>query len=122
MPRDSRLFLRDILHAIQQIEQSVTGIDETVFLSQHEKLNSVLFNLMTIGEATKNIPERVRSRYPQVPWSLMARFRDLVVHHYWNIEPTRIWQITKENIPELLLIIETILAEWDELSNDTTKP
>lgn len=114
MPRNYKLYLRDIIRAIEQIQQSTDGLDETALGSQYEKLNSVLFNLMTIGEAAKNIPEEIRARYPHIPWSLMGRFRDLVVHHYWSLETHRIWQIIQENIPELKTAVENLLAELNE--------
>ncbi len=122
MPRDYRLYLRDILHAIGQIQQSVAGLDETEFGSHYEKLNSVLFNLMTIGEAAKNIPAEMHARYPHVPWGLMGRFRDLVVHHYWSLETHRIWQIIQENIPELKIAVETLLAELSEADDGEIEP
>lgn len=109
MPRDFKHYLTDMLQAIQQIEQSVTGIDLETFQGQYEKINSVLFNLMTLGEAAKNIPPEIREAHPMIPWSQVGRFRDFVVHHYWSLDIAKVWQIAHEDISPLKVALESLV-------------
>ncbi|NWG17555.1 MAG: nucleotidyltransferase [Chloroflexi bacterium] len=54
MPRDYELYVRDILRAIGSINLLLQEIDESAFKSGDIRVDGILFNLMTIGEAVKN--------------------------------------------------------------------
>lgn len=111
MPRDSRLYLSDIRKAIGRIETSIHGLDKTLFSQDDEKVDSVLFNLMTIGEAAKNVPQTIRDKNPDISWSAIGRFRDFVVHHYFDIDMDKVWDILQFDIPDLKQQIEALLQE-----------
>jgi uncharacterized protein with HEPN domain len=111
MPRDSRLYLSDIRKAIGRIETSIQGLDKVSFSTDNEKVDSVLFNLMTIGEAAKNVPQAIREMKPDVSWSAIGRFRDFVVHHYFDIDMDKVWDILTSDIPELKQQIEALLQD-----------
>ena len=49
-----------------------------VFLRDKKTIYAVNRALEIIGEATKNIPASVKSRYPKIPWKKMAGMRDSV--------------------------------------------
>ncbi len=111
MPRDSKLYLNDIKTGIQNIERFILGLDETTFTEDEMRLHSVLFNLMIIGEAIKNLPDDMQASVPAVPWRDIKRFRDKLVHHYFSIEPAIVWQIIREDLPILKTAIEKLLQE-----------
>lgn len=73
------------------------------------RIDGILFNLTTIGEAAKNIPEAIRNQASEVRWREVIRFRDRVVHHYFSIERSIIWEIVSIDLPELRLQIEKLL-------------
>ncbi len=66
MPRVYDLYLRDILKAIGRIEHLLANIGREEFSADNPQVDGVLFNLMIIGEAVKNIPEELRGRAPDV--------------------------------------------------------
>lgn len=84
-------FLRDILRAISAIEQFTTGVEFDAFARNEEKATAVIKKIEIIGEAVKQIPEEVRSEYPEVPWRAIAGMRDLLVHVYWNTDLNLVW-------------------------------
>ncbi len=114
MSRDYRLYLQDILQAIQKINRFVQDIDLDTFRSDAMRLDSTLFNLMTIGEAAKNIPPEIRDLMPEIEWSLIARFRDFVVHHYWDLRLPKVWDIVHSDLPELAGQVEELLKRLDD--------
>ena len=63
-------------------------------------MDAVIRNLEIIGEAAKNIPMRIRDKYPEVPWKRMIGLRNIVVHEYFGIDTHIIWRIAIYNIPE----------------------
>lgn len=70
MPRDSRLYLDDILEAVTLIRQYVKGLDAEDFASDRKTQDAVIRNLEIIGEAARNVPEELRRLdylYPEAP-------------------------------------------------------
>jgi uncharacterized protein with HEPN domain len=45
-------------------------------------LHAVLFNLMVIGEAVKNVDDDLRAAAPEVPWINYAGLRDVITRQY----------------------------------------
>jgi uncharacterized protein with HEPN domain len=115
MPRSYRLYLKDIQWAIGRIQTVLQPLDATTLDNDDTYLESVLFNLMTIGEAAKNIPTNIRDIMPAIDWSEIGRFRDFLVHHYFGIERDKIWKIVQIDLPELSQNIEKLLVILDSL-------
>ena len=66
-------------------------------------------NLEIIGEAAKNISEELKDKYPKMPWKDLAGLRDKLIHHYFGVNFDVVWNIVKEELPEVLLQVEGIL-------------
>lgn len=109
--RDHRLYLKDILEAMEAIEEFVGGI-ELEELKQDDKTSSaVIRKFEIIGEATKGVPEDIRQRYPDVPWREMAGMRDKLIHFYFGIDYNLVWQAIKSRIPQIKPRIRQILED-----------
>lgn len=75
------------------------------------RADAVLFNLMTIGEAVKNIPDEVRQRSPEIRWRDISRFRDRVVHHYFSLDLDIVWEIVTQHLAPLKSFADQLLSE-----------
>ena len=62
--------------------------------------------LANIGEAAKNVSQATRDLYPSVEWRDMVKLRNKFVHSYWSIDPVKMWNIVKNDIPKLLEILQ----------------
>ncbi|RJP34021.1 MAG: DUF86 domain-containing protein [Actinobacteria bacterium] len=103
------LFLEDILHSIQKIEEYIGGISFEDLKVDDRTLDAVLRNLEIIGEAAKNVPSEVRQRHPDIPWGRMTGLRNIVSHEYFGIDLSIIWRIVTVNLPETEPLIEDLI-------------
>lgn len=101
MKRAYTLFLKDILEAMEKIEQFIGETSFEAFAQDDLLTSAVVRKLEIIGEATKNIPAAVRKRYPEIPWSSMARMRDRLSHGYWTVDYEIVWKVVTEELPAL---------------------
>ena len=107
--RDYRLYLKDILAAIDSIESFVQGMDLEALRAVDNTASAVVRKLEVIGEAAKGVPEQVRQRYPHIPWKEMAGMRDRLIHFYFGVEYQLVFKTIKDRLPELKRCIEEIL-------------
>jgi uncharacterized protein with HEPN domain len=81
------------------------------FIDNETLKRSFVRSLEIIGEATKNLPDSFRNKYPEVQWKEMAGLRDVLIHRYFQVNYKSVWDIVKNKIPDLKEQIEKILNE-----------
>lgn len=113
MKRELKLFLTDIMNAIELIEESTKDLKKREFLKDRDKQDATMRRLEVIGEATKNLPESFRKKYPEIEWSDIAKFRDKIMHAYFGVDLGIVWNVIKKDLPELKQKIEGILEEME---------
>ena len=81
----------------------------------NEKLDSICMQLIVIGESLKNVDKitnfELLKKYPQIEWSKVKGLRDIISHHYFDINHEAIFDICDDKIHPLLDAIQKILAE-----------
>jgi len=82
MKRESNLYLKDILKAINNIQEYSKNLDKNKLANNNLVLDAVLRNLEIIGEAISNVPEEIKNQYPEVEWKRIKGFRNVVAHKY----------------------------------------
>lgn len=107
------LYLKDILAAIESIEDFIAGMDLEGFKVDDKTSSAVMRKLEIIGEAVKQIPDDIRQEYPQIPWKEMAGMRDKLIHFYFGVDYHLVWKTITERLPHVKQDIEKVLRNSD---------
>ena len=121
MKKDPRVYLAHILECAQKIERYTKG-GEKEFDNDTMLQDAVIRNFEIIGEAAKRVPEVYRRRHGEVPWRLMAGFRDVLIHAYEGIDLKRVWHIVRHDLPKVKEAIEKILPPLEDLEKELAEP
>ncbi|MFC2106852.1 DUF86 domain-containing protein [Bacteroidota bacterium] len=74
------MYLEDILIAISRIEEYIAELSFDKFKKDYKTVDAVIRNFEIIGEASKNLPEEIKNKYPEIPWSEMYLMRNKISH------------------------------------------
>jgi uncharacterized protein with HEPN domain len=99
--RDDLVFIKHILDAINDIEESINGLSKQEFIDDKDIKDATIRRIEIIGEAVKNISPNTKNKYPGIEWKQIAGTRDKMIHHYFSVDLDITWGIIKKDIPEL---------------------
>ena len=113
---------RNIIWAIEQITKRFQAIETSEdFIKDDqglEKLDSICMQLINIGEALKEIDKltvgKLLVKYPAVDWKKAKGMRDIITHHYFDIDAEIVFTVCSEHLPEMKSVLEIILLEIEE--------
>ena len=116
--------LEDIHSAIERLEERTVRV-HTVddFLGSSEGmvlLDATCMLLIAIGESLKNLDKTTDGlllpTYPSVPWKNIKGMRDIIAHHYFDIDADQILWIVKNEISPLKIAIEFFIKELSNVN------
>ncbi len=113
--------LEDIKYSLELILKRANNINSSDdFLKDEnglQKLDSIAMRLSAIGEGFKNIDKlsnnQLLIKYPNIPWKNVKGIRDILSHHYFDLDAEVIFNICKKDANELL---ETTIKIIEELN------
>ncbi|OHC00519.1 MAG: antitoxin [Planctomycetes bacterium RIFCSPHIGHO2_12_39_6] len=111
--------LQQINEALEKIrnrsEQIHSADDFTDSPSGMEKLDSICMLFIAIGEALKNIDKitggNLLSQYPETDWKGAIGFRDIIAHHYFDIDAEEVFWICTHELAPLSAVIKKIMTD-----------
>jgi len=110
--REELLRLRDIGDAIDDIrERQAEAHDAGLGADSPLLRDALLYKLVVIGEAVKNVSEDMRRRRPEVSWKGIAGLRDLLAHGYFRIQMNRIEEIVDQELEPLAEAVRALIAD-----------
>lgn len=109
--RNNKLYVKDILAAIEAIEHFVENCDFEEFKKNDLVASAVVRKFEIIGEAAKNIPGSLLKKYPQIPWKEMAGMRDRLIHFYFGVKYDLVWNTIQQIIPSIKPALEKMFDD-----------
>ena len=105
-------FMDDIVDAIQKVEQFIQGMTLNQFLADEKTSFAVIRALEIIGEATKKIPNEIRTMHSDIPWKEMAGIRDKLVHDYFGVDLEVVWNTASDDLLGLKEKIQKAIQQY----------
>jgi uncharacterized protein with HEPN domain len=109
--KDNNVYLQHILEKISNILEDTEYHGHETFLLDRKTQDAVIRNVEVIGEAVKMLGSEITEKYSEIPWKAIARARDLLIHHYFEVNLDEIWRIVKEDLIKLRSVIERIIKD-----------
>lgn len=111
--RDYKLYIEDIATECKNIRKFVQNITYKEFTENLEKVYAVAKAFENIGEAVKNIPNELTKKYPEIPWSEIAKMRDVLTHHYFGVDDKVLWDTLGDDFSDFEQAINDMLSKQD---------
>jgi len=110
--------LKNIIWAIEQINKRFAAIvvvdDFTKDDTGLEKLDSICMQLINIGEVLKHIDKltsgELLTQYSEVDWKKVKGLRDIITHHYFDIDAETIFTVCVEHLEPLRSAVNKIIS------------
>jgi uncharacterized protein with HEPN domain len=105
-----------VLHTLDQIELAIDRLQERTknvhtaddFLSTPggmEKLDAACMVLIAIGESIKNLDKvsegKLLPTYPSIPWKKVMGIRDIMAHHYFEVDADVVFEVIVKELDPL---------------------
>lgn len=83
------------------------------FIDEKNELykNAILYSVLQIGENVYNLSDEFKTNNNKIPWGQIVKTRHIVVHHYYEINDAKIWEVCTKDIPILKKFINNKIKE-----------
>lgn len=120
--RDEELLyysLKRIADTIERIIENSKVVNDSQYYvlssAGMERLESTCMLILAIGESVKGIDKMTNKQlfpnYPEVDWKGVMGIRDIIAHHYFDIDEAIVFDVVKNKLPSMLVVIKRIIAD-----------
>lgn len=107
--RNEQLLLADIIQSAQKILDYTTNLTFEEFIDDSRTVDAVVRNFEIIGEAANRLSEEFKDQHTTIDWHRIRGFRNRIVHDYFGIDYSIVWQIKENFLTHLIAQITDIL-------------
>ncbi len=111
--------LKKILQTVERILANSETITSPSFYlltpSGMERLESTCMLLIAIGEGVKGVDKltdkKLLSFYPEMDWKGVMGMRDIIAHHYFDLDAEIVYDVIKHDLPKLKDVLQQIVDD-----------
>ena len=111
--------LKKIFQTVERILANSETITSPSFYlltpSGMERLESTCMLLIAIGEGVKGVDKltdkKLLSFYPEMDWKGVMGMRDIIAHHYFDLDAEIVYDVIKHELPKLKDVLQQIIDD-----------
>lgn len=114
-----RSILLQIDEALEKVRCRSEKVESAAFFTDSpagmEKLDGICMLFMAVGESLKNVDKitggTLLEKYPDIDWPGVKGFRDIVAHHYFDIDAEQVFWMISHDLKSLIVTIRKMIKE-----------
>ena len=106
--RDKRLYIEDILDSSAAIKEFTKDLNFEDFKNDRKTYSATIREYIVIGEAISTLIDTLEEEAPSYPWRMVKDFRNFIVHEYFGVDAQIVWDLTTQELDELVEHIRKI--------------
>ena len=110
MYRDWKVYIEDIITAIEKIERYTCAQNQELFLSNEEKQDAVIRNLEVIGEAARVVPDEIKEKTEEIEWHKIIALRNILIHEYFGVSLKIVWDVIQNKLDAVESACQRLLS------------
>ncbi len=107
-------YIHHILDEIDYIQTQISEADFDSFFKDATLKRAFVRSLEIIGEASKKLPEDVKATQPDIEWRKIAGMRDRLIHNYFGVDYTIVWDVATTKLPNLRKKLQALLEATEK--------
>jgi uncharacterized protein with HEPN domain len=106
--RDPTLLVEDIIDSANKILEYTHLLSFEEFTRDSKTIDAVIRNFEIIGEAANRLPEDFKDLHSNIDWHRIRGFRNRIVHDYFGIDYSIVWEIKELFLINLISALKSI--------------
>lgn len=97
------------MEAIGEVESYLLEKDFNEFMSNSMMRFACIKQMEIIGEASNHVSEETKLKFSEIQWAQIVGMRNVFVHEYFGVDTTIVWEIIKNDLPELKTQVSRVI-------------
>jgi uncharacterized protein with HEPN domain len=102
MKKRDDIYLLEIEARIEKIKSHLKKLSKSKFLKSDLHRSAVIRELEVIGEAASKVSEQTKDKFKQIPWGQMIGMRNRLIHGYFAVDDSIVWEVASGELPKLM--------------------
>jgi uncharacterized protein with HEPN domain len=103
----------DMIEAIDEIRRATAGKSFEQFQRDWMLRKATERGIEIISEASRHLPEELKSRHPYARWRHVAVIGNVLRHEYPRVEEQIVWTVVPDELPGLRAHLEVMRREFE---------